>query len=342
VQNSTGGKARAAQVLTKERAREAARRIVRRADRGTTADLRRRFVALDPATLDRFRTHLLDNWGDKAYWDSEIGRHEVYEHTVGRLIYDRHEYVPWLNELRRLNGARIFEIGCGTGSSTMALVEQGSEVTGIDVLPESIEVTRERLRLFGLHEPTLHHMNATEIGAHFDHGSFDLVIFFASLEHMTHGERQCSLRAAWQLLAEDGVLCIIEAPNRLWLFDDHTGDLPFFHWLPDEIALEYFKQTPRYRAAAFDTSSEDAKLELVRRGRGVSYHDIELALGPISDLDFMVDRQTFQMKQNWVRWLHYHLSRDHRYANLLRRQRPDLPLGLFMPYLNIAIHKKPA
>ncbi len=56
---------------------------------------------------------------------------------MGRLIYDRHEYVPWLNELRRLDGVRVFEIGCGTGSSIMALVEQGSEVAGIDVASES-------------------------------------------------------------------------------------------------------------------------------------------------------------------------------------------------------------
>jgi cyclopropane fatty-acyl-phospholipid synthase-like methyltransferase len=47
---------------------------------------------------------------------------------VGRLIYDRHEYVPWV---------RVFEIGCGTGSSIMALVEQGTEVAGIDVASES-------------------------------------------------------------------------------------------------------------------------------------------------------------------------------------------------------------
>ncbi len=152
-------------------------------------------------------------------------------------------------------------------------------------------------------------------------------------------KRQRSLRAAWQLLADGGILCIIEAPNRLWLFDDHTADLPFFHWLPDEIALEYLKQTPRYQAAAFDTTSEGAKLELSRRGRGVSYHDIELALGPVSDLDFMVDRQTFQMRQNPLRWLYYRRSSNRRYADLLRRQRPDLPFGLFMPYLNIAIRK---
>jgi S-adenosylmethionine-dependent methyltransferase len=320
-------------------AKESARRIIWRADRGTTAELRRRFTPLNPVSVEGFRQYLRENWSTEDYWDSEVGRHDMDEHTVGRLIYDRHEYVPWLDSLRRLDGARVFEIGCGTGSSVMALVEQGAVVTGIDVVEESIAVSRARLRFFGLGEPSLHHLNATDIATHFDHAGFDFVIFFASLEHMTYHERLTSLRAAWKLLVDGGILCIIEAPNRLWLFDDHTADLPFFHWLPDEIALEYLKRTPRYQASAFDTTSEDAKLELARRGRGVSYHDIELALGPISDLDFMADRQTFQMKQNPLRWLYYRQSANRRYANLLRRQCPELPFGLFMPYLNVAIRK---
>ena len=46
------------------------------------------------------------------------------------------------------------------------------------------------------------------------------------------------------------------------------------------------------------------------------------------------------MRQNLLRWLYYRQSINRRYINILRRQRPDLPLGLFMPYLNIAIRKK--
>ncbi|WP_197518466.1 bifunctional 2-polyprenyl-6-hydroxyphenol methylase/3-demethylubiquinol 3-O-methyltransferase UbiG, partial [Mycobacterium sp. E3198] len=236
-------------------AKESARRIIWRADRGTTAELRRRFTPLNPVGVDGFRQYLRENWSTEDYWDSQVGRHDMDEHAVGRLIYDRHEYVPWLDGLRRLDGARVFEIGCGTGSSVMALVEQGAEVTGIDVVEESLAVSRARLRFFGLGEPPLHHLNATEIASHFDHAGFDFVIFFASLEHMTYQERLTSLRAAWQLLADGGILCVIEAPNRLWLFDDHTADLPFFHWLPDEIALEYLKRTPRYQASAFDTTA---------------------------------------------------------------------------------------
>jgi 2-polyprenyl-3-methyl-5-hydroxy-6-metoxy-1,4-benzoquinol methylase len=204
------------QFRTKDRAKESARRLIWRADRGITGDLRRRFVALDPVSVDCFRNHPLETGRPRTTGIPKLG-----PTTLRSTPSD-----GWLNTLRRLDGARVFEIGCGTGSSIMALVEQGSDVIGIDVVPESIEVSRARLRFFGLDEPALHHLNATDIDTHFDHAGFDLVIFFASLEHMTHSERLRSLRAAWQLSADKGILCIVEAPNRLWLFDSHTADLP--------------------------------------------------------------------------------------------------------------------
>jgi 2-polyprenyl-3-methyl-5-hydroxy-6-metoxy-1,4-benzoquinol methylase len=323
----------------KDLAKWRARQLIWRCDMATTGALRRNFTELDPTTLEQFRAHLLDHWSDHTYWESEVGREDLEEHTVGRLNYDRHEYVPWLSRLRRLDGAKILEIGCGTGSSVVALAEQGAELTGIDVVPEAIEMTRARIRSFGVDEPSLHAINGEEIDNHFARGSFDMVIFFASLEHMTLSERSTSLQAAWRLLADDGILCIIEAPNRLWPFDDHTANQPFFHWLPDEIALEYLKQSPRYGASGFDTASDGALLELSRRGRGVSYHDIELALGPIGTLDFEIDRQTFQMSQNPLRRLHYRQSTKRRFVSMLHQQRNDLPVGLFMPYLNVAIRK---
>ena len=33
----------------------------------------------------------------------------------------------------------------------------------------------------------------------------------------------------------NGLLVIVEAPNRLWLEDTHTSELPFFQWLPDNL-----------------------------------------------------------------------------------------------------------
>ncbi|OBG27868.1 SAM-dependent methyltransferase [Mycobacterium sp. 852002-51057_SCH5723018] len=75
-------------------------------------------------SADRFRDHLLENWSAKGNWDSDVGCRDIEGHTRRRPIYDRNECVPWINGLRRLDGDRVFEIGCGTGSSVMALIEQ--------------------------------------------------------------------------------------------------------------------------------------------------------------------------------------------------------------------------
>ena len=43
-----------------------------------------------------------------------------------------------------LKNLEILEIGCGTGSSSITLAEQGAKVLGIDVHLESLEVARLR------------------------------------------------------------------------------------------------------------------------------------------------------------------------------------------------------
>jgi hypothetical protein len=69
------------------------------------------------------------------------------------------------------------------------------------------------------------------------------------------------------------------------------------HYLPDEIALECLKQTPRYRRRRSTRPPRTPRCNSPGAAAGVSYHDIELALRPICDLEFLADRQTFQMRQ---------------------------------------------
>ena len=60
-------------------------------------------------------------------------------------------------------------------------------------------------------------LSGTEI--HKLNQSFDVVIYYAALEHMTIEERIESLQQAFSLLSKNGYLIIIEAPNRLWIED---------------------------------------------------------------------------------------------------------------------------
>ena len=124
------------------------------------------------------------------------------------------------------------EIGCGTGSSTVAMVEQGAHVTGVEMAPAALVVARRQCELYDCTDVAFVEANATDAVELVDVGSYDVVLFFAVLEHMTSRELLTALPAYWERMRPGAILGVIEAPNRLWLWDQHTAELPFFHWLP--------------------------------------------------------------------------------------------------------------
>ena len=54
-----------------------------------------------------------------------------------------------------------------------------------------------------------------------------------------------SLRLAREVVKPDGAIVVCETPNRLIYFDHHTAQMPFFHLLPDELALDYYPRSRR-------------------------------------------------------------------------------------------------
>jgi S-adenosylmethionine-dependent methyltransferase len=251
-----------------------------------------------------------------------------------RLRRDRLEIIPWLDGTRELNGSRIVEVGSGPGESTVALAEQGARVTGIDV--GDVEEARARCAEYGV-EAELITANASDLGSVIDQ-PVDWVIFWASLEHMTIEERLTSLEAAWRLLPTGGLLTVIESPNRLWLYDSHTSLLPYFHWLPDELAYQYSRFSPRVGFNdAFQDSIDDKILSFVRLGRGVSVHEFHLAIG--LQFDVVGCMQLERRARNPLRALGWSVSEAGRYERCLRSQSPSIPRAFFQPFLYLTIRR---
>lgn len=99
---------------------------------------------------------------------------------------------PCLGDAKPIQEATILEIGCGTGSSVVALAEQGAKVIAVDIDENSLSVARERCRVYGV-DASFFKANATEVHRLFSGEHFDLIIFYASLEHMTHESFQLKL-----------------------------------------------------------------------------------------------------------------------------------------------------
>lgn len=197
-------------------------------------------------------------------------------------------------------------------------------------------VARDRAGVYGV-KADFRAMNANEVTAAFGAGAFDCAIFFACLEHMTVAERLASLRSVWEMLPVRGRLAIVETPNRLWHFDNHTSMLPFFHWLPDELAFHYSRFSPRenFRESygQFDADSEE---RFLRRGRGMSFHELDLAIGRAEDLEVVSSLSTFQ----GIRHKLGRSRRDRRYKAMLMRIHPGIHEGFFGDHLYLVIGRE--
>ena len=258
---------------------------------------------------------------------------EVYS----RLNAFRTTVIPWLDSIMPLDQLRVLEVGCGSGASTVALAEQGCRITGIDIDTISLNICGHRLNTYGLLNADITHANAVNLREMFQGSSFDLILFFAALEHMTLPERLASLQSAWDILPIGGYLCVIETPNRLWLYDDHTSALPFFDWLPDWLAVLYSDRSQKLRGHFGGTSvDDDSLLRLVRFGRGLSFHEFELAGIDCAHVDScMVEF----LRRNPLYAAKYYFSWESGYSRLLRKWAPKVHRAFFYHRLDLLIKK---
>lgn len=216
------------------------------------------------------------------------------------------------------------------------LAEQGAKLTGIDIDAGALLVAKERAKIYGV-DAEFRVLNAQDISSSFNITKFDILIFFACLEHMTLAERLSSLRMAWEMLPSGGLLIVVETPNRLWYFDNHTSKLPFFHWLPNELAFVYSKFSPRenFRELYKDYNAT-SKEHFLRRGRGMSFHEFDIAIGQTTNLKVISSLSTFE-------GIRYKLKKsrlDRQYKSILMGIYPNIHEGFFDEGLFLIIEKE--
>jgi len=259
--------------------------------------------------------------------------------AASRLQRDRVAVIPWLDRTRPLRSSRILEVGCGRGASTVALAEQGAELIALDRSESAIEIAETRVAGHALSVEFLTG-DAAELDSVLGGRAVDWIIFWASLEHMTVPERLEALAAAWRTLPAGGILTLVETPNRLWFLDSHTSHLPYFNWLPDELALQYSQFSPRDAIRRLPAEPANRGLrDLLRSGRGVSFHEFDLAIGASANLDVVGCLQLERRRRNPLRNIGWRVSRSGRYESILRRVSPAVPRAFFQPFLYLSIRK---
>ncbi len=248
-----------------------------------------RLIVRDPELLAKIRHAYASTYyrpEDAPFLASDAGKWDLDFNTFTRYNQSVRVALPWVSRVFPLAGKSILEVGCGTGSSTAAFAQVARSVHTCDVNPRGLPAAGERFKLLGIENVTI---DAVGAPAFFDvarsryGAAYDMVLLFAVLEHQTLDERIETLRQSWSVLEPGGVLVVIETPNRLCYLENHTTQLPFYGVLPPEMAVRLAHQS---RGEAFrlamdankDAPREALELDLVRWGRGISYHDFDLAI----------------------------------------------------------------
>ncbi|WP_170836993.1 class I SAM-dependent methyltransferase [Aquimarina amphilecti] len=300
--------------------------------------MQQKHTAFSKEQLEDLTKSLKENYLDRGNTKSRLSTEEYNKAISGqlfeRLYYNRNRIAPWLHNVKDLKGASILEIGCGTGISTLALSEQGANVVGVDVDAGALEVAKDRMRIAG-YDAELHHVNGEEIEENFKDRKFDFIIYYAVLEHMTVSERLESLKQAWRMLSKGGYLAIIETPNRLWYYDSHTAALPFYDWLPDDLGYYYSKFSSRKNFKdSYREIDDESMMKFKRWGRGASYHEFEVAIAPLKEMNVVSSLMKFE-KSAFLKVGFKGL----RYIKFLKSLNKNLTSGFCYPYLDIVIKK---
>ena len=94
----------------------------------------------------------------KGFWNAnpcqsrlsqEADRRRYFEEISQKRFQGREWHVPTVAKFDSFRGKDVLEIGCGVGTDGIEFARNGANYVGVDLTPNSVELTRERFKLFG-------------------------------------------------------------------------------------------------------------------------------------------------------------------------------------------------
>jgi SAM-dependent methyltransferase len=134
-------------------------------------------------------------WDEEAHTFDQAADHGLHDPDV------REAWRALLHELLPPPAARVADLGCGTGTLTSLLTDQGYDVTGVDFSPEMIRRARAKV-------PGAVFVEADASVPPLDPASYDVVLSRHVLWAMP--DPATALRRWQDLLTPGGVLVLVE------------------------------------------------------------------------------------------------------------------------------------
>jgi ubiquinone/menaquinone biosynthesis C-methylase UbiE len=124
----------------------------------------------------------------KAFWNEASCGEKLYLEGLSldgfrKQAANRYDLEPYINSFADFDttrGKKVLEIGVGLGADHQRFAEAGALLTGIDLTPRAIEMTRQRFHMFGL-KSELQVGDAENLN--FPDNSFDLIYSWGVIHH---------------------------------------------------------------------------------------------------------------------------------------------------------------
>ena len=183
---------------------------------------------------DTFKELVFSAW-DQDFLLTEEGRNGMRAALVDRYLASRRHAVTWLDNVVGISGKNVVEVGCGTGSSTVALAERNAAVFAIDIDQPSVAAAESRVHAHDVDGVSIAQCEAEEILQVALSQKADLYVLFAVLEHLTEQERFDTLHHLWNALEPGGALRdhrdaqpieLLRQPQQRTGFRSFTARLP--------------------------------------------------------------------------------------------------------------------
>ena len=91
-------------------------------------------------------------------------------------------HIPSFADFKKWNGKKVLEIGCGIGTDSINFVRNGAILTIVEFSEKSLEVCKERFKVFGL-EATFYCGDVEKLSEFLPLEQFDLIYSFGVIHH---------------------------------------------------------------------------------------------------------------------------------------------------------------
>ena len=168
-------------------------------------------------------TEVYNFWNNRPcnikHSNKEIGTREYFEEVTKRK-YIVEPHILEFADFKKYKGKQVLEVGCGIGTAAQSFIEHRALYTGVDLSDKSVELAKERLKLFNL-EGSIFQANIEELD-NIDNKQFDLVYSFGVLHHTPNPEK--AMKNIWKMLKQGGEFkLMMYARNSLKYFEITDG-----------------------------------------------------------------------------------------------------------------------